>query len=159
MIKAFRLRICFKFISSLAERCFRVDLRCQGAANSGLFARIERAKMPKRPTDKPKSRFKNRLAIILKQILMFRQTILSQILDFLIIASKIHIDISGASALLCGNTFAMRPIGWIRAVWQNCQSLLMDLLQPFVRKIRAVCLTKAAFVYNSSGYAWGTLII
>jgi len=25
--------------------------------------------MPKRPTDKPKSRFKNRLAIILKQIL------------------------------------------------------------------------------------------
>ncbi|MBQ3238501.1 MAG: hypothetical protein IJA98_05465, partial [Bacteroidaceae bacterium] len=46
-----------------------VDLRCQGAANSGLFARIERAKMPKRPTDKPKSRFKNRLAIILKQIL------------------------------------------------------------------------------------------
>ena len=62
-------RICFKFISSLAERCFRVDLRCQGAANSGLFARIERAKMPKRPTDKPKSRFKNRLAIILKQIL------------------------------------------------------------------------------------------
>ena len=44
-------------------------MRCQGAANSGLFARIERAKMPKRPTDKPKSRFKNRLAIILKQIL------------------------------------------------------------------------------------------
>jgi len=60
--------------------------------NSGLFARIERAKMPKRPTDKPKvaikreqrllagsvecsnftegkSKFKNRLAIILKQIL------------------------------------------------------------------------------------------
>mgnify|MGYP003442944560 FL=1 len=86
-------------------------MRCQGAANSGLFARIERAKMPKRPTDKPKSRFKNRLAIILKQILMFRQTILSQILDFLIIASKIHIDISDASALLCGNTFAMRPDG------------------------------------------------
>ena len=66
------IRICFKFISSLAERYFRVDLRCQGAANSGLFARIERAKMPKRPTDKPKSRFKNRLAIILKQILSFK---------------------------------------------------------------------------------------
>ena len=79
MIKAFKLRICFKFISSLAERCFRVDLRCQGAANSGLFARIESAKMPKRPTDKPKSRFKNRLAIILKQILNLQPLIASKL--------------------------------------------------------------------------------
>ena len=47
-------------------------MRCQGAANSGLFARIERAKMPKRTSDKPESRFKNILAIILKQILIFR---------------------------------------------------------------------------------------
>ena len=81
MIFFFILRICFKFISSLARRCFRVDLRCQGAANSGLFARIERAKMPKRPTDKPKSRFKNRIAIILKQILNLYPYLCSGIVD------------------------------------------------------------------------------
>ncbi len=52
------LRICFKIISSLAERYFWIDLRCQGAANSSLFARIESAKMSKRASDKPKSRFK-----------------------------------------------------------------------------------------------------
>ena len=53
-----RIRICFKIISSLAERCFWIDLRYQDAANSGLFARNESAKMPKRASDKPKSRFK-----------------------------------------------------------------------------------------------------
>ena len=62
-------RICFKIISSLVERCFCVDLCCQGAANSGLFARIESTKMPKRASDKPKSRIKNMLSLILKQIL------------------------------------------------------------------------------------------
>ena len=50
------LRICFEIISSSAERCFWVDLCCQGAANSGLFARLESAKMSKRASDKPKSR-------------------------------------------------------------------------------------------------------
>ena len=39
----------------------------QIVANSGLFARYERAKMPENPSDKPKSRFKNILAIIKKR--------------------------------------------------------------------------------------------
>ena len=73
------VRICFKIILNLSERYLGIDLRCQGAANSGLFARIERAKMPKRPTDKPKSRFKNRLAIILKQILNLQPIIASKL--------------------------------------------------------------------------------
>ena len=37
-------------------------MRCQGAANSGLFARIERAKMPKRPTDKPKKQIQKQIS-------------------------------------------------------------------------------------------------
>jgi len=37
--------------------------------NSGLYTNPERAKMPKRASDKPKSRFKHILAIIKKQIL------------------------------------------------------------------------------------------
>ena len=63
------VRICFIIIWSLAERAFGIDLRCQGTVNSGLFTSFERVKMPKRTSDKPKSRFKNMLAIILKQIL------------------------------------------------------------------------------------------
>ena len=39
------------------------------AANSGLFARIERAKMPKRAANKPKSSFLNLLAVKSKQLL------------------------------------------------------------------------------------------
>ena len=37
--------------------------------NSGLFARIDSAKMTKRASDKQKSRFRDILAIILNQIL------------------------------------------------------------------------------------------
>jgi len=51
---------------SLAERNFGIDLRSQGAVNSGLFTSFESAKMPKRASDKPKSRFKHILAIIKK---------------------------------------------------------------------------------------------
>ena len=47
------LRICFKIILSLAERCLGIDLRCQGAVNSGLFTSLERVKMPQRASDKP----------------------------------------------------------------------------------------------------------
>ena len=48
------LRICFEIILSLAERYFGIDLRCQGAVNSGLFTSLDREKMPKRASDKPK---------------------------------------------------------------------------------------------------------
>ena len=48
------LRICFEIILSLAERYFGIDLRCQGAVNSGLFTSLDRVKMPKRASDKPK---------------------------------------------------------------------------------------------------------
>jgi len=58
------LRICFKIILNLSERYLGIDLRCQGAANSGLFARIESAKMLQRAPDKAKSRFKYMLALI-----------------------------------------------------------------------------------------------
>ena len=47
----------FKIISSLSERYFRVYLLSQVAANSGLFAKHERVKMPKRASEKPKNRF------------------------------------------------------------------------------------------------------
>ena len=47
-------RICFEIILSLAERYFGIDLRCQGAVNSGSFTSLDRAKMPKRASDKPK---------------------------------------------------------------------------------------------------------
>ena len=47
-------RICFEIILSLAERYFGIDLRCQGAVNSGLFTSLDREKMPKRASDKPK---------------------------------------------------------------------------------------------------------
>ena len=63
------VRICFIIIWSLAERPFGIDLRCQGAVNSGLFTSFERVKMPKRTSDKPKSRFKNMLAIIKKSFI------------------------------------------------------------------------------------------
>ena len=48
-----KIRICFKIILSLAERCLGIDLRCQGAVNSGLFTSLERVKMPQRASDKP----------------------------------------------------------------------------------------------------------
>ena len=48
-------RSCLDFISSLAERHFGIDLSSRGEANSGLFARIERVKMPEMASDNPKS--------------------------------------------------------------------------------------------------------
>ena len=53
IIKGFRS--CLDFISSLAERHFGIDLSSRGEANSGLFARIERVKMPEMVSDNPKS--------------------------------------------------------------------------------------------------------
>ena len=53
IIKGFRS--CLDFISSLAERHFGIDLSSRGEANSGLFARIERVKMPEMASDNPKS--------------------------------------------------------------------------------------------------------
>ncbi len=49
------IRSCLDFISALVERTFCVGFFSRGAANSGLFARIEREKMPKRISNKPKS--------------------------------------------------------------------------------------------------------
>ena len=43
------------FISSLVEKYFRGDLGSLIAANSGLFARAERSKIPKRISNKQKS--------------------------------------------------------------------------------------------------------
>ena len=63
------IRICLDFISSLVERCFWVDLLCLGTANSGLFARTKRAKMPKRGSNKQKSITLNTLAVKSKRIL------------------------------------------------------------------------------------------
>ena len=54
MLAVNQLRICFEIILSLAERYFGIDLRCQGAVNSGLFTSLDREKMPKRASDKPK---------------------------------------------------------------------------------------------------------
>ena len=80
-MKPTKLRSGLEFISSLVKNYFRVDLSSLGAANSGLFipnenrlhslsmqasfhalvstilARLESAKMSKRVSDKPKSRF------------------------------------------------------------------------------------------------------
>ena len=53
IIKGFRS--CLDFISSLAERHFGIDLSSRGEANSGLFARIERVKMPEMASENPKS--------------------------------------------------------------------------------------------------------
>ena len=50
------LRVCLDFISSLVEKYFRGDLVSLIAANSGLFARAERSKIPKRISNKRKSR-------------------------------------------------------------------------------------------------------
>ena len=49
------LRIWLKFSSSLVEDKFRVYLFSQVEVNSGLFSRPERAKMPKRNSNKLKS--------------------------------------------------------------------------------------------------------
>ena len=54
MLAVNQLRICFEIILSLTERYFGIDLRCQGAVNSGLFTSLDREKMPKRASDKPK---------------------------------------------------------------------------------------------------------
>ena len=53
--RAFRVRSCLDFISSLAERHFGIVLPSLGEANSGLFTRTERVKMPEMASDNPKS--------------------------------------------------------------------------------------------------------
>ena len=59
----------------LAERYFRVDLHSRDEANSGLFARTERVKMPKRASDNPKSKQENKLAVKSKlNLLIFAMT-------------------------------------------------------------------------------------
>ena len=63
-------RSCLDFISSLVEKAFCVDLHSRFAADSGLFARKERAKMPKRGSNKQKSIFLNLLAVKSKQLLI-----------------------------------------------------------------------------------------
>ena len=63
------LRSCLNFIYSLVEKTFWVDLYSWFAANSGLFARTERAKMPKRTSNKQKSISLNLLAVKSKQLL------------------------------------------------------------------------------------------
>ena len=64
------IRSCLDFISSLVERTFCADLHSRNAANSGLFARTERVKMPKRTSNKPKSSFINLLTVKSKQLLI-----------------------------------------------------------------------------------------
>ena len=68
-MKPTKLRSCLEFISSLVKNYFRVDLSSLGAANSGLFARTKRAKMPKRGSNKQKSITLNTLAVKSKRIL------------------------------------------------------------------------------------------
>ena len=60
------LRICFKIILSLAERCLGIDLRCEGAVNSGLFTSLERVKIPQRASDKPKKQIQTHISDNLK---------------------------------------------------------------------------------------------
>ena len=49
------IRSCLDFISALVGKTFCIDFFSRSAANSGLFARIERKKMPKRISNKPNS--------------------------------------------------------------------------------------------------------
>ena len=68
-MKPTKLRSCLEFISSLVKNYFRVDLSSLGAANSGLFARTKRIKMPKRILNKQKSQIKYILAVNSKLLL------------------------------------------------------------------------------------------
>ena len=68
-MKPTKLRSCLEFISSLVKSYFRVDLSSLGTANSGLFARTKRIKMPERILNKQKSQIKYILAVNSKQLL------------------------------------------------------------------------------------------
>ena len=68
-MKPTKLRSCLEFISSLVKNYFRVDLSSLGAANSGLFARTKRIKMPERILNKQKSPIKYILAVNSRQLL------------------------------------------------------------------------------------------
>ena len=68
-MKPTKLRSCLEFISSLVKNYFRVDLSSLGAANSGLFARTKRIKMPERILNKQKSPIKYLLAVNSRQLL------------------------------------------------------------------------------------------
>ena len=63
------IRSCLDFISALVGKTFCIDFFSRSAANSGLFARIERKKMPKRISNKPNSLFSNKSAIKSKQLI------------------------------------------------------------------------------------------
>ena len=68
-MKPTKLRSCLEFISSLVKNYFRVDFSSLGAANSGLFARTKRIKMPERILNKQKSPIKYLLAVNSRQLL------------------------------------------------------------------------------------------
>ena len=95
-MKPTKLRSCLEFISSLVKNYFRVDLSSLGAANSGLFARTKRIKMPERILNKQKSPIKYILAVNSRQLL----TTLSLAMAVLLGAcgnksDKIHCRIKG----------------------------------------------------------------